>query len=906
MPRWQNYRIGKVWRGLRLIRAGLLAVIVLLAVFRLPAMADGPRVLILPFDTHAGVDISRTRKTVMETLASSLGESGAQIAGLDIVKDLVLEKGAANFTENDAFDIAARAHADFAVLGSITRLGGTTDVDWRVVNVESKEAVAFYYASAASEAALPAVITKKAAEAYEGMTAALKVMPAVKKGVIDRIVVTGNRRVDAAAITGKISSRAGKPYSPDNVREDIKTIYSTGYFDDVSASLSDTASGKVLTFHVVEMPFIKKIEYKGNSELKDEKLKDAVSLKTNTVLDRSILGQSAERIKQLYNDEGYYLAKVEPVVESDGLEATVVFKIDEGPEVKVKRITFIGVKAFSGDELKGLMNTKEKGFFSFATGSGKFNEFYYQNDIAIVMSHYFDNGYIQADVLEDRVLLSQDKRWFYITIAMKEGDQFRVGKLDVQGDLLIDKKELLEKLNLSTGEVFNRSKLSKGIEDIAGVYGDKGYAYADIKPMTKVDEKTHTIDITLDIKKNDLVYLERIDITGNIRTRDKVIRRELELGEGDLYNSSDLKRSKDNLKRLGYFDNVDILQSRGTANDRMKLDVDVKERPTGQVSLGLGYSSVDRVIGTASVSQSNFMGTGVQLNISGTVSASSSKYVLGVTQPWLFDKPLSAGIDIYNTQKQYPDFDLAKKGFDLRFGFPITKRYTRMYLTYKLEDVNISNVADTASSYIKEQTGKSTESSIKAIIRRDTRNDAFFPSEGSVINLSVEVAGGPLGGTSYFIKYEGEAVKFFALPWDTTFSIHGSIGYVQNYGGKNAPIYEKYFLGGINTLRGFETRSIGPKDPVTGDLIGGTTMAMTNLEFLFPLVPAQHIKGLIFFDAGNAYDGPIDFRDVRTSAGTGIRWFSPFGPLRLELGFNLNRRQDEKAHQWDFTVGTAF
>lgn len=890
---------------MRLIRTGLLAVLILL-LLPLAAFADGPRVLLLPFDMHANADISPVRRAVMDSLAASLRAGGAEIAGLDLVKVLVLEKGAGSFTEQDAFDIAAKARADFAVLGSITRLGSTTVVDWRAVSVSSKEAVAFYYASSVSERELLESVREKAGALGGVMAASLKAQPAEKHGVIDRIAVTGNRRVDSEAIMRRLTSKEGEPYSPDPVREDIGAVYGTGYFDDVSASLSDTASGKVLTFHVVEMPFVKAIEYKGNDEVKQEKITGVVTLKPNTVLDRVTLGQSTERIKQLYIEEGFYLARVEPAVESDGLEAKIIFNIDEGPEVKVKRITFIGNEAFSSKKLKKLMATKEKGMFSVMTESGKFNEFLYQNDLAIVMGHYFDNGYINADIVEQRVLLSQDKKWFYITIALTEGEQFSIGAIDIKGELLVPREELLEKLNLRTGDIFNRGRLSKGIEAVADIYGDKGYAYADIKPLTKVDDKTRTIDITIDISKNELVYIERIDITGNTRTRDKVIRREVELGEGDLFASSEIKKSMNNLKRLGYFDNVNILRSRGTTGDRMKLSVDVNERPTGQISMGFGYSSVDKLIGTASISQSNFMGTGIKLDLSGTLSASSSKYVLGVTEPWLFDRPISAGFDIYNTEKEYPDFKLSKKGFDVRFGFPITKRDTRGYLTYKLEDVNISDVAPTASTFILEQEGKSTESSIKAIVRRDSRNDAFFPSDGSVVNLSVEYAGGLLGGTSYFLKYEADAVKFFSLPWNTTFSVHGAIGHVQGHDGRTVPIYERYFLGGINTIRGFETRTVGPKDLLTGDLIGGDTMMTANAEFLFPLFSEQAVKGLLFFDAGNAWDGEVDLGDIRIAAGTGIRWFSPFGPLRLELGFNLDPRDGEKASQWDFTVGTVF
>ncbi len=883
----------------------IIAVLFLL-VIPFNAFAEGPRVLILPFDMHSSTDISGLRRSIMEALAASLEEGGAEVTGIEIVKERMLKGGVKRFDEKDAYAIGTEARADFALIGSITRLAQASEADWRVIDLKDKRPVAFYFKSSESEGELLRKIKDSAPLMTGKMASVLIARPAVKSGAIDRIIVAGNRRVDTEAITRKLTSKPGEPFSPDDVKEDIRTLFGTGFFDDVAADLTDTASGKVLVFTVKEMPFVKKVEFRGNKEIKDEKIKEALTIKENTVLDRVVLGENAEKIKAMYAEEGYFLAAVNPMIESDGLEAKVVFKIDEGPAVKVKRVTFIGNRFFSSKKLKGFMSTSEVGMFSILSGSGKFNEFVFHNDLAIIMGKYFDNGFINADIVDQRVLLSEDKKWFYITIAVTEGEQFSVGNLDVKGEVLTTKEDLLEKLKLSTGEVFNRTKLSKGVDAVSDVYGDKGYAYADIRPLTQVNPEKKTVDITLDVKKNDLVYIERIDISGNVRTRDKVIRREMELGEGNLYASSEIKKSRNNLRRLGYFEDVRISQTQGSAPDRMKLDIEVKERPTGSVSVGFGYSSVDKLIGTASVSQSNFMGTGIKLDLSGTISSSSSKYVLGFTEPWLFDKPISAGFDIYNTDKDYPDFKLHKKGFDLRFGFPITKRYTRGFITYKLEDVDISDVAATASTLIKEQAGKTTESSLRASLRRDTRDDAFFPSEGSVVNLSTEFAGGPLGGTSHFIKYEADAVKFFPLPLDTTFSLHGSVGYVQGYQGHAIPIYERYFLGGINSVRGFQTRSISPKDPATGDLIGGNTMLVVNAEFLFPLMPEQSIKGLVFFDAGNAYEKKIDFGNVRKGAGVGIRWFSPLGPLRLELGFNLDRKTGEAAQQWDFAIGTIF
>ncbi|MCC6502954.1 MAG: outer membrane protein assembly factor BamA [Deltaproteobacteria bacterium] len=880
----------------------------LIVLISLPAAASAEtlKVLLLPFETRAEGDVSALRRNMTDSFAAAVEAQGVEVVGISEIRELMTKGSVRVFDEKTALELSSKVQADFAVLGSITKIGAAITVDWRLLDGRDGVVKAFFHDSSTSIADLLSRVNEKAAQTVVKMREALGARPAVKEGAVTAITVIGNQRVDTEAVMRRVSSRAGEPFSPDAVREDIRSIYSTGYFDDVAADLSDTASGKVLTFKVREMPFMRKIEYRGHDEIKIERLEETVTMKTNTVLDRVLLAANAEKLKGLYEDEGFYLAKIDTAVETDGVEATVVFKIEEGPEVRVKRITIIGNDAFSDKKLKGLMTTNEAGALSAVTQSGKFNEYVFQNDLAVLMSHYFDNGYINADVLDSRVLLSEDRRAFLVTIAITEGEQFRTGKIDVTGDLLYPREELVSKLKLSPGKVFSRSALSRGLEAISIAYGDKGYAYAEIRPQTKVNPVDRTIDITIDIKQNELVYVERIDLSGNVRTRDKVIRREVEVDEGGLYSATELKKSRDNLRRLGFFEDVRITETRGSASDRVKLIVSVKERPTGSISLGFGYSSVDKLIGTASIAQSNFMGTGLKLDLSGTVSASSSRYILGVTEPWLFDRPISAGFDIYNTEKQYPDFDIRKKGFDVRFGFPITKRYTRGNITYKLEDAYISNVDAAASTYIKEQEGSSTESSIRAQVRRDTRNDAFFPSEGSTVSATYEFAGGPLGGTSYFIKYEFEGVKFFAMPWDTVFSIHGNIGYVHGYDGHEVPIYERYFLGGISSLRGFETRSVGPRDLATGDLIGGNTMFIVNAEYLFPVFPEQSIKGVVFFDIGNAYQGRIDFSDVRTSAGAGVRWFSPLGPLRLELGFNLDPRTGESSSQWEFAIGSVF
>jgi outer membrane protein insertion porin family len=337
----------------------------------------------------------------------------------------------------------------------------------------------------------------------------------------------------------------------------------------------------------------------------------------------------------------------------------------------------------------------------------------------------------------------------------------------------------------------------------------------------------------------------------------------------------------------------------------MKLDVKVEEMATGSFSLGVGYSTFDKLIGSASIAQTNLFGTGIKVDFSVLVSSTGSRFNLSFTEPWLFDKPISAGFDIFDTEREFPDFTTDERGFGVRFGFPLYKRTTRGFLNYRLEDVEVSDVDPLASIIIREQEGRRTVSSILARIRRDTRDDAFFPTEGSLSSISAKYAGGILGGNTDFVKYEADALKYFPLPWwDLIFSLKGSIGFLDGFNGQDEPIYERYFLGGIGSLRGFETRTVGPLDPVTDEVIGGNVKLVANAELLFPLFSVRNLRGVIFLDAGNAYDDEIDFDDLRSGTGVEIRWFSPLGPLRIGYGFNLDRRPGDKTGAFVFAVGS--
>ncbi|MBI5892123.1 MAG: outer membrane protein assembly factor BamA [Deltaproteobacteria bacterium] len=873
------------------------------------AAQENINVVVLPFEVHSRDDISGFRIQMLEAIAGKLDETKEMkvIAG-DRLKKVILEKGVGVFDEGAAKIIGRELKVDFVVLGSITKLGRRYSIDAKVFNVQQDRLSALSFIEGddtrdLAKRASDLSFTISSEMLKEALAAGRVFAP--QAGIVGKINITGNRRVDADAVTAKIKTKVGDKFDSEQIREDIKAVYDTGFFDDIVVDLADTALGKELTFIVRERPIIKQITITGNKELTEEKLKESITIKTNTTLNRIILKENAEKIKALYANEGYYVAKVEPVVNVEkDVEAQVNFQIDEGEKVRIKRITIIGNKKMAEKQIKKVMNTSEAGFFSFFTKSGVYQEYIYQNDLNLIMGQYFDNGYIQANITDSKVTLSSDKKWLYITIAVTEGEQFKIGKIDVQGDILKTKKDILENVKTKTGNVFSRKALMNDITKVGDVYGDAGYANVDINPITKLNEDK-TVDLTFDIHKGEPVYIERVNIAGNINTRDKVIRREVEVEEGELYSSTGIKRSRNNLKRLGYFEDVEITTQPGSAENKMVVDVNVKERPTGSFSVGAGYSSADNFIATASVTQKNLFGTGKILDLSATVSGSSQKYNLSFTEPWLFDKPIAAGIDLFNTSKEWPDFTRRSNGFDLRLGFPVYKRDTRGYLTYKFEEVEVTNIASNASKLIKEQEGKNINSSITASVRRDTRDDAFFPTEGSTLLFSVEFAGEAIGGDVNFIKYIFEGVRYFSMPWDTAIATRGVVGFLQDYGGKEAPVYERFFLGGINTLRGFKTRSVGPRDPRTNELIGGDTEALLNVEYIFPIFPEQKVKGVLFFDTGNAWDGEF-LSDLRYSAGLGFRWYSPFGPLRLEWGYNLDKKPGEGASQFEFSIGTGF
>lgn len=740
---------------------------------------------------------------------------------------------------------------------------------------------------------------------------------------IDNVVVTGNRRIESSAIMTAIKLKSGDTFFEEKIDEDIKSIFSLGFFTDVKAEKATSEKGIIITYKVTEKPVIREIIFEGNKALSSDKLKEALVIKTNSIFSQKDMLASIAKIKKLYTDDGYSQAEIEPVKENiSPYEIKLTLKINDGDKILIREIRFEGNKAFKASKLKGLMETKEKWWLSWLTSAGVYKEDLLKNDMLLVTEHYMNNGYINFKVAEPKVELSTDKKALIVSILLTEGDKFSTGQLDFKGDILGTKEELARRLKMKTGDVFSRGALRQEIFSLTDVYADKGYAFANVNPLTTMNIEKKIIDIVFDFEKGEKVYIDRINIAGNTKTRDKVIRREMRVAEGELYNGTGIKKSKQNMMNLGFFEEAVIATSKGTSDNKLNLDVNVKEKATGTFSIGGGYSSLDGFVAQGSIQQSNLFGLGLKSNASASLGGKSSSYSLGVTEPHFLDTNWSIGGDIYRSEREYADYTKRTTGADIKAGYQISDTLST-FMLYKYETSKIfdESFALLESKRLYPEISTATDSTTSAVIASISRNTTDYrldPSSGMTNSLSVEFAG--LGGTNKYLRSIAQTAQFVPVGLGTVFMVRGTIGHIAE-AGATIPIDEKFYIGGISTVRGYAGRTVSPYllipqyNAVTGvkynedrAYIGGDTEFFLNAEYTFPLIKEAGVKGVLFYDIGNAADGVGDtFSDLLASYGFGIRWFSPIGPLRLEYGIPLNPRAGiDKNGKIEFSIGSFF
>ena len=723
---------------------------------------------------------------------------------------------------------------------------------------------------------------------------------------IDKIMILGNVKVEEGVIRGAIKSREGGPFSVEKIREDLRSIFDLGSFTDVQVDIKSTPRGKEVIFIVVEKPSIKEILIKGNDKVKLDDIKEKMTLTPRSILNLDKVKENSELIRKLYFSKGYYGVKVEYKVDYlETNEAIVTFTVSEGPKGHIQKIVFKGNKKIKASELKKVMTTKRRNILSIITKTGTLDEDVLKNDLQLLTAYYFDHGFLEAKLSEPKIDLSNPKK-IRIEIGIVEGPQYHLGNIDFKGDFLTTKEALFKVLKMKRGDTYSNTAIRREVNAIMAKFADQGYAYVEVNPETSVDNKNLLVHLTFEIEKKKSVYYEKIQVVGNTKTRDKVIRRELRVTEGELYNATDMNYSRDRLKRTGYFKEVDFTTSRGSTEEKINLDIKVEESPTGAISFGVGYSTIESVVGSASISDRNLFGLGYSGMLKFSLGFETQSARLSLTDPYFLGYPYSAGFDLYHERVEiFTTYSYKITGGDIRFGKELTDNI-RIDAMYKLENVDVYNVASDASIFIAEQQGKLTTSAISLIPSIDTRDDFFNPRRGGKHSLLIQDAGGFLGGDNYFVKVLGQSSWFFPLPLRTTLNIRGQVGIITPYGGKVLPLYEKFFVGGINTVRGFEYGMAGPVDKPTGDPLGSKKMVAFNVEWIFPLSREIGLQGALFFDVGKGFDKFSDITPLRFGAGPGIRWFSPFGPIHIDLGFNLNRKRGEKGQVVDFTGGSVF
>jgi outer membrane protein insertion porin family len=731
---------------------------------------------------------------------------------------------------------------------------------------------------------------------------------------IKKIVVEGYRTVQKSTIMVTIKSRENDRLSPDNIADDIRALYQLGLFQDVQVRKEAMSGGVKLIYIVQEKGAIGKITIKGNKKVKENKILELITVKNFEVANPNKIQESLRAIREHYATEGYHLAKidVEFVKIPDSSDQELVFNIRENQGIRVKRVSFIGNKAFSDKELRKAVRTRAKGYWSWLAGSGKYAEEVLERDVLMLTFHYLNHGYLKVKVAPPKVYLSKDRQWLYVTFNVVEGKKYKIRSVDVDGDILTTDEELLTLVDVEPGEVYSRLKVEQDIQKLSTFYGDQGYAFTNINPVTIPDDATRTADLIYRINKGDQMYIEKINIIGNLTTRDKVIRREIPIKENSLYSESRLQLAKRKLEQLGFFEEVNFATPRGSQDNRLILNITVKEKPTGTFTIGAGFSSVENFIFNASVSKDNFFGYGVRGQLSVELSSRRQLFVFSFEDPYFLDTNWIFGASAFRTIYAFEDFDRESFGGSVSLGRRFFDSYTTRWV-YEIEQVDATDFSTTVPAVFEDNLSGLT-SSLALELRRDTRDNRLFPTKGLYSTVSNEFAG--VGGDNEFYRVMGNARFYQNLFWKVVFKTNASIGYITSLNSFPVPLFERFFLGGVNSLRGFFPRSVGPTFRVPdnasgGDddfVIGGNKMLQFNIELEMPLYEPIGFKLVSFFDAGDAFseDEEYSFRSLRSDYGFGLRWNSPFGPLRFEWGIPIKRQPGEDSLVFNFTIGSFF
>ena len=742
---------------------------------------------------------------------------------------------------------------------------------------------------------------------------------------VKSIEIRGNKRIELPAIIGRLTLRVEDPYVPEVVRGQVKILYESGWFEDVQVETEPAPGGMAIVYVVQEKPFITEIVYDGNENITDEKLKEKTVIKAQSYLNQQQAKESAENIRLAYEKDGYYNCQVIPVVKTlDQDRKRLTFFIKEGGKAHVKTVIFDGLRATTKDELFKVITTREwipwYGPFtqfklpSAVSDAGLLKRDELTNDVERIKEVLLNKGYFNARASLSSVELTEDKKWFVVTFNVFEGEPFTVAEVGFRGHTVFEDEELRDGLNIKQGEIFQRAKLRDEISRLTDLYGSKGYSFAEIVPAINPNNTERTVVILFSVKEGELMRIRQINIRGNNKTRDNVIRREIRVDEQDIIDTPSLKRSFQRLNNLQFFETVEILPDK-VAIDKVDLNVRVKEKPTGQFSLGGGFSSLDRLMAIANITEGNIGGYGYMGRISGQYGQRRQFGSITFRNPYINDSLTSGQVDFFRSMTNYLTFFEERTGASVTFGRWLSEYNTATFsifaeeLHYRSPAAGICDGNNSSGNgVICSQLGHQSSTGFRIHAFRDTRDYYLDPRSGWRVGGGFDIGTPYMGGTNDFIKYTVDVIKVTPLLFDTRMSIRGRFGGVETFGGSLVPLSERFYVGGINTMRGFAFGRAGPVVPTTRTPFGASKQLIFNVDFVFTISAEAKLNGVLFFDYGKGFSDTdeLSFFDMRKTAGLEGRWISPFGPLRAAYGINLDPRPGERGGVFEFTIGSIF
>jgi outer membrane protein insertion porin family len=870
-------------------------------------------IAVLPFEVNAGDDLTYLKDSLPELLSDRLREAGFTVIDPVVVSDALGGATPANLNPESARGVAKRAGAEFAVYGSLNQIGDSLTLDASLVD------------------ALASGAGKRISVSKDGL---INLLPAVdslvdrmrmdllRQDVVAEIDVAGTQVLDKEVVLMRMTLQKGDILTARTLNTALKNVYDLGYFDDVLVEVADVEDGKKVIFKVKEKPRIQAVSVRGSDEIDAEDIIEAVSTKKGGVVNPKVLSDDIRVIREMYRKEGHYKAKVTHEVADDGNGvARLTFVIDEGPELYIENVIIDGAEQMDPDDVKDVLALKERGFLSWIDNTGVLKEELLERDAAAIMAFYQSKGFLTAKVGRPEIDIKDDG--IDVIYKVWEGDRYKMGETLFKGDLIDEPAKLLEVTSIDAlhedDEYFDRTMIRGDIESLTNHYNNYGYAYADVGVKLQDNPETKIVDVVYNIEKHQRVHIRRVLIEGNTRTRDNVIMREMRLADGDRFHGDKLQRSHQRLTNLEYFEKVDISPVPTGNPEEMDLVVKVKDKSTGSISGGIGFSTYDGVFFGGTIKETNLFGRGYTVGFEGQLGGSSNLFSTYFTNPRINDTDLGFGVTLHKNDKEYSQYDISSTGSNLNFFYPIGE-YTTIKWGYGLEFYSIYDVDSDASEEVKEDEGDHTASTLNGSISRDTRDKFIGTTEGTLTTFRMTYGGGAIGGTDHFVKYIGSFDWYTPVFEKVVFHSKFWAGYVhENWGNDEIPTAQRFELGGVGSVRGYSNYAIVPTESgSSSSTIGGNKAFYTNLELKRPISEELGITALVFFDAGNSWQEDEMLFDSVTrygekpslglykSVGAGLNWYSPMGPVGFVYGYALDDLDNSSRHKVELIMGKPF